>query len=408
MNKLMVLSSITVYCLLLGLTSFQSGSTVLKEEIWRGAFTVSENEIPFLFEVKEKTGASIFLINGIDRFQVKNISYRNDSVFIPFDLYDAVLQCKIENNTLRGKLIKTASGKINEVPFRAEYGNTNRFPVRSENSKFSLSGTWDITMGEDISAEKTVGIFDTKNSILTVSILTTTGDYRFLEGVVHEKNFELSAFGGSTPYLLKGEFTSDHAFSGEFITPRKTTKIKGIRNAKAASPDAFQITRLKDGSSTIKFSFPNIDGKKVSLTDPAYREKVVIVTILGSWCPNCLDENKFLAEWYKTNHQRGVEIIGLGFERKSDFESARKSLSTLKNRLGIEYEILFAGQVGPDAAQALPQLNGIASFPTTIFIDKKGNVRKIHSGFSGPATGKFFEEFKTEFNSLIDSLLLEN
>jgi len=55
----------------------------------------------------------------------------------------------------------------------------------------------------------------------------------------------------------------------------------------------------------------------------------------------------------------------------------------------------------------LPQLNGIASFPTTIFIDKKGNVRKVHSGFSGPATGKFYEEFKTEFNALIDELVAE-
>jgi hypothetical protein len=34
-------------------------------------------------------------------------------------------------------------------------------------------------------------------------------------------------------------------------------------------------------------------------------------------------------------------------------------------------------------------------------------VRKIHSGFSGPATGKFFEEFKTEFNELIDQLVAE-
>jgi len=407
MNKLGYKNLIVLLFVLFGLTSVGQGSKTLKEGIWRGVYTVPGNEIPFLFEVKDN---SVFLINGEDRFQVKNIAYKNDSVFIPFDLYDSVLKCKIEANGLQGKLIKMAAGKVgSEVPFSAEYGKLNRFPESNEKAAISLAGTWDINIGEGASAEKTVGNFSLKNSILTGSILTTTGDYRFLEGVAHGKTFELSAFGGSTPYLLKGEFTSSNAFAGEFITPRGATKLNGTRNAQATLPDAYKITRLKEGYSSIEFKFPNIDGKLVSLSDQKYMGKVVIVTILGSWCPNCLDENKYLAEWYKTNRNRGIEIIGLGFERKNDFESARKSLSALKSRLGIEYEILFAGQSSTEAAsKALPQLNGIASFPTTIFIDKKGKVRKIHSGFSGPATGKFYEEFKTEFNDLMDSLVAEN
>jgi len=393
------------FCLL-ALTSFQQDSKTLKVGLWRGVFTVPNNEIPFLFEVKDN---SVFLINGEDRFQTKNIAYRNDSVFIPFDLYDAVLKCKIEGSQLQGKLVKTAGGKVvSEVPFKAEYGNKNRFPVRNEKPAISLAGTWDINIGEGADAEKTVGNFNLKGSILTGSILTTTGDYRFLEGVAHGKTFELSAFGGSSPYLLKGEFTGDNSISGEFVTSRKATKIAGTRNAKATLPDAYKVTYMKEGNSSLAFTFPNLEGKQISLSDPAYKGKVVIVTILGSWCPNCLDENKFLSGWYKENKKRGVEIIGLGFERKNDFESAKKSLTALKTRLGIDYEILFAGQSSTEAAsKALPQLNGIASFPTTIFIDKKGNVRKVHSGFSGPATGKFYEKFKTEFNALIDKLVAE-
>jgi len=406
MNKLRSTNLITLLFVLLGLTSFQQDSKTLKEGLWRGVYTVPGNEIPFLFEVKDN---SVFLINGEDRFQTKNIAYRNDSVFIPFDLYDAVLKCKIEANGLQGKLVKAAGGKVvSEVPFKAEYGNHNRFPVSNEKPAISLAGTWDINIGEGTDAEKTVGNFSLKGSILTGSILTTTGDYRFLEGVAHGKKFELSAFGGSSPYLVKGEFTDDNTFTGEFVTPRKTTKLEGKRNAKAALPDAYKVSYLKEGYSTVAFSFPNLEGKQISLSDPTYKGKVVIVTILGSWCPNCLDENKFLSAWYKENKKRGVEIIGLGFERKNDFESAQKSLTALKTRLGIEYEILFAGQSGTESAsKALPQLNGIASFPTTIFIDKKGNVRKVHSGFSGPATGKFYEEFKAEFNALIDELVAE-
>ena len=411
MSNLKWTNLIVLFFVLLGLASFQQSPKNLKEGLWRGVFTVPENEIPFVFEVKGTSAenTSVFLINGKDRFQLKNITYKNDSVTIPVDLYDAVLKGKFTENSFQGRLIKIVSGKPDAgVPFKAEYGKLPRFPESAEIPSVSLAGTWDMTIGSGDGADKTVGIFDQKKSLLTGSILTTSGDYRFFEGAIHGKKFELSAFGGSTPYLLKGEFADDNTFSGEFVTPRKTTRFEGKRNAKAALPDAYNVSYLKKGFTSVAFSFPNLDGKKVSLSDPVYKGKVVIVTILGSWCPNCLDENKFLSGWYKENKKRGVEIIGLGFERKNDFESAKKSLTALKTRLGIEYEILFAGQSGTESAsKALPQLNGIASFPTTIFIDKKGNVRKVHSGFSGPATGKFYEEFKTEFNALIDQLVAE-
>ncbi len=411
MNKLIWTKIFLSLVAAVALTSCQQSPKLLKEGSWRGVFTATDHEVPFLFEVTGQTAetTTVFLVNGSDKFPIKSISYRNDSVFIPIDLYDAVLKAKIGDDQLSGRFVKLASDKSDGgVPFTAKYGKASRFAESSEKPEVSLNGTWDIAMGIGESADKTIGNFDQKGSFLTGSILTTTGDYRFLEGAVQGKKFQLSAFGGSSPYLVVGEFTSDSTFAGEFITPRKATVISGVRNLKAALPDAYTVTYLKDGYSTIDFTFPNLDGEQVALSDSKYKGKVVIVTILGSWCPNCLDENAFLASWYKENKSRGVEIIGLGFERKNDFESAKKSLTSLKTRLDIQYEILFAGQSGKDnASKALPALNGIASFPTTIFIDKKGNVRKVHSGFNGPATGKFYDEFKVEFNELIDQLLAE-
>jgi len=411
MKHLMWVNSILILLIFTVLSSCQSGVKTLKEGLWRGVFTVEKNEIPFVFEVKGKNAdsTSVFLINGTDRFELRNIKYSNDSVTIPIDLYSSVLKGKLTENTFAGELVKIGTDKpAAGVPFKAIYGDLPRFEKKGEAPSAQLSGTWDINIISGDQTEKTVGNFEQTEAILTGSILTTTGDYRFLEGVVQGKKFFLSAFGGSTPYLLKGEFSNDSTFTGEFVTPRSTSQLEGVRNAKAALPDPYTASHLKEGFSSIEFSFPNLEGKQVSLSDPNYKSKVVIVTILGSWCPNCLDENAFLSSWYKSNHERGVEIIGLGFERKNDFESAKKSLSSLKTRLGIPYEILFAGKSGTESAsKALPALNGISAFPTTIFIDKKGNVRKVHTGFNGPATGKFYEEFKTEFNGLIDQLLAE-
>jgi thiol-disulfide isomerase/thioredoxin len=146
----------------------------------------------------------------------------------------------------------------------------------------------------------------------------------------------------------------------------------------------------------------------VSLKDEKYQGKVVIVSILGSWCPNCLDEMAFLAPWYEENRDRGVEIIGIAFERKDDFEYARRTLTQLKERFKTDYPLLFGGAVGREnVAGALPELENFSSYPTTLFIDKQGKVRKVHTGFNGPATGLFYEEFKKDFNQLIDSLIEE-
>jgi len=69
---------------------------------------------------------------------------------------------------------------------------------------------------------------------------------------------------------------------------------------------------------------------------------------------------------------------------------------------------LFAGTTSAEnKKQSLPMLNHIMSFPTTVFIDKKGFVRRIHTGFNGPATGKHYEEFVNDFTKYMEKLINE-
>jgi hypothetical protein len=123
-----------------------------------------------------------------------------------------------------------------------------------------------------------------------------------------------------------------------------------------------------------------------------------------------MDETKFLSDYYDENHQRGVEIIGLSYERTTDFIESQKALQPFKKRFNVKYPILITGVTVSDSLRAektLPQLESINAFPTTIFVDKKGNISKIESGFNGPATGEHYTEFKKEFNKIIDELLAE-
>ena len=238
--------------------------------------------------------------------------------------------------------------------------------------------------------------------------MTTTGDYRFFAGELDGDDIYLSAFSGSSPRLLRGIIKNDSTFEAELINASGKSVLYARRNKGAALPDPYKLTYLKDSTQALDFTFPDLDGNPVSLKDDRFKGKIKIITITGSWCPNCMDEAEFLAPWYKENKARGIEVIALSFERKDDLAFARKKLQTFIKRFDIQYEVLFAGKANKkEASERLPQLNAVLSYPTMIFIDADGRVKKIHTGFTGPATGKFYEDFIHEFNSIVNSLLDE-
>ncbi|MGB5318599.1 TlpA disulfide reductase family protein, partial [Eudoraea sp.] len=175
-------------------------------------------------------------------------------------------------------------------------------------------------------------------------------------------------------------------------------------------PDEASLTFMNEGYEEISFSFPDVNNKIVSLKDPQFKNKVILIQVMGTWCPNCLDETKFLTEYVHKNPFDDFEVVALAFEYAKTEESAINAINRLVERIGVNYPILLA-QFGSSskvkANEKLPMLNHVISYPTTIFIDKKGKVRKIHTGFNGPATGEKYEEFKKEFNSYIMELRSE-
>ncbi len=167
---------------------------------------------------------------------------------------------------------------------------------------------------------------------------------------------------------------------------------------------------LKPGEEKLDFRFPNLNGKDVSINDSRFKNKVVVVQILGSWCPNCMDETAFLSDYYNKNKQRGFEAVALAYEYSTDFNRSVKSLQKFQQRFKVQYPILVTGVKVSDSLRTektLPQVTRIKVFPSSIIIDKKGNVRKFDTGFFGPGTGMHYEEYKKEFYATIDELLKE-
>jgi thiol-disulfide isomerase/thioredoxin len=136
--------------------------------------------------------------------------------------------------------------------------------------------------------------------------------------------------------------------------------------------------------------------------------KVQVLQIFGSWCPNCIDETQFINNWRKNNSDLDIKFALLAFERSPNKEHALKQLRKAKANYSIDYPILVAGYTKEDKVEnVLPGLEDFISFPTTIYIDKKGKIRKILASFQGPATGKYFDEFSRSFDLFLKKLSQE-
>lgn len=363
---------------------------------WRGVFSLfNGTEVPFNFEVK---GSQVFLLNGKERFAASGLTQKGDSVFIAFDQFDNELALKLSDKELTGVLRKKDhSGRTTQV--KAIFGQTYRFADNGEKPAADISGKYDVIFnGRGGADEKKVGLFRQEGSKLYATFLSITGDSRYLEGVVQGNKFYLSSFIGSGAGFYSGSFDNAGHLTGTGFTAAK--------NEAAALPDPYKLTYLKEGYTSFDFSLPDADGNKVSLSDEKFKNKVVILTIGGTWCPNCIDEAGFIAPWYKKNKNRGVEVVGVQFERKADPAYVKNAMENFKKRFDISYTEVFGGLADKKAvAASFPALNTFLSFPTILFIDKQGKVDKIYTGFTGPATGEYYTQFIKEFNEEVDKLL---
>ncbi|WP_298759357.1 TlpA disulfide reductase family protein [uncultured Psychroserpens sp.] len=381
----------------------------LKEGVWRAELQLTDTEVlPFNFEVTSRDALKIF--NADEVIMVTDINYSNDSIVFKTPVFEGYIEAVVNEGMLEGSFIKESLDRV--VPFSAEFGVKTRFDLDNETESVDATGNWETVFSPDSEDDKYIakGIFKQDGSKVTGTFRTTTGDYRYLEGVMDGNTMKLSTFDGAHAFLFTA-VVNDSTMNGVFYSGNHWEEpFTAKRNETYELPDANDLTFLNEGYDALEFTFPDASGKQVSLSDNRYKNKVVVVQVMGTWCPNCLDESKYYSEFYDNNAEKDIEFIALAFEYAKTEEKAFESIKRLKDDVGIDYPILLA-QYGTSskskAQEKLPMLNHVLSYPTSIFIDKKGKVRKIHTGFNGPATGEKFAEFKTEFTGFIDALLEE-
>ena len=394
----------------------QTKQTSLQSGIWQGTLHRQDSgNIVFNFSVATQNHRTVLYIhNATERLLVDSIQQSGDSLQIQMPFFNSHFALQIKRDgSLQGNYIKNYGNRLMVMPFTAVHNVSYRYAATILNRR-QLTGKWQVKFAEDSSLNAdAVGEFAQDNKgIVTGTFRTPTGDYRYLEGSVNGDRLQLSGFDGGHAVLFTAKIKNDTTLADGFIYSNNTSKQgwTAFKNNTAELPDSYNITKMRPGETAFHFRFPSTGSDTVSINDTRYKNKVVIVQILGSWCPNCMDETMFLSRYYNENKSRGIEIIGLAYERTEDFSESKEALQPFQKRFNVQYPFLITGVTVSDTQRTektLPQLDNIQAFPTTIFINKQGQVDKIHTGYDGPATGVHYEVFKKEFEEEIDKLLKE-
>ncbi|OIQ37278.1 MAG: redoxin [Bacteroidetes bacterium MedPE-SWsnd-G1] len=383
------------------------GQKTLKTGFYRVVLGAQDNEeIPFIFEANSDGTLTIF--NADERINVDEIRYVNDSIYIRTPVFQSYFAGVFDGDNLSGKYINKTRKRV--TSFNATYDNDLRFSTEAT-AEFNVSGVWETVFSKGERGEYIAkAIFKQDGKKVTGTFRTTTGDYRYLEGIMDADTLKISTYDGAHAFLFKA-IVNDTVMKGQFYSGNHWKEpFVAKRNSEFELPEIDELTYLNDGYETLEFSFPDENGTMISLSDERFKNKVVLVQIMGTWCPNCLDSSVFYAQFHNENKNKGFEVVALTVEFKKTEEEAFKNIKRLRDRIGMTYPILLA-QYGTgsksEMQKKLPALNHIISYPTTIFIDKSGNVRRIDTGFNGPGTGEKYTDYTTEFETFVSGLLAE-
>ncbi|MGA7829397.1 MAG: TlpA disulfide reductase family protein [Terracidiphilus sp.] len=383
---------------------------------WDGNAKIGDTlTIPVHLELSgDKNLASGAFINGTQRTSATEGEFEGNSLTLKFAQFATTLKATLTNGILQGTY-SNDSGDFSYPLELAPHVNQDASDEKAPN----ISGVWIIPTESSKGEHAWRLVVSQKGSNVSATILRVDGDTGTLTGTYRNGKFTITHFGDVRASILEIVPASDgsldlaldgtHTHAGLVGDPAKFKAIRATdsRAKVIPPPDDFSAhTSVKDPRQPFHFSFPDLNGKIVSNTDQQFANKVVLVNVTGSWCPNCHDEAPYLAELYRKYHSRGLEIVALDFEESSQAHTLARLHAFIK-KYGIEYTYLLAGEPA-DVHDKLSQAANLNAWPTTFFIGRDGLVHAIETGFPSSGSLVFDHEVKQKYEVNIEKLLQEN
>jgi thiol-disulfide isomerase/thioredoxin len=430
---------------------------------WDASLTSFGQVIPFRLDITGSgpTLRGILYDGSRPNDGTSSASFENNKLVLRLDQYETIITSTLNDGKLTGNLVLTGAlfakapaadhtgsdaERLRNIEFAGNPNGQSAFqavrhidtPEAVPTDVPQIGGSWIIPLSSPSAKGENAFrlIVEQKGTYVEASILRVDGDTGAYSGTYKDGKWLLSHYDGGRPGVIQISAAKDGSLEiiqWDGITRNKhraphsdasaaSSDVAGVqasgryadkliayrpeveRTKGLPEPDNYQThTGVRNPDEVFKFAFPDDNGKLVSNDDIRFKNKVVIAMITGTWCPNCHDEAQYLVQLYKKYHDKGLEIVALDFEEPSQQKSLSREKAFVKH-YGVQYPYLIAGDVH-EVWEKIPQFSNLNSWPTIIFIGRDGKVKATHTGFASPASGEFYTQLKSEFESNVEKLL---
>ena len=354
--------------------------------------------------------APITIFNGKEVYQLSVKKRIGDTIVYQFPAQDAEWRVAFEKDfsEARGWWINYNKKVPVRYPIHLYLSLSEMIP-KPDTIFPELFGRWKVLFEPGTPNEEVlVGVFQQEmNGRIFGSFLSETGDYRYLHGFAANGKLHLQTYTGYWAFVVEADLNGSNEMSGIFYSGGKSrSPFKAIKDETVQLRDESSLTYLiKRDEPVLLKDLIKMNGRKTTV-DLATEKQLTLIQIMGTWCPNCLDETKLLQELQAEYGSKGLCVLALAFEVGADTKKQRVRLKNWMKSMDVTYPVYLAGTSSKDVASArFPMLNGIMSFPTALLVDQQGKIIAIHTGFSGPATGEAYIELVKKYKQEIENAL---
>ncbi|UTW64151.1 TlpA family protein disulfide reductase [bacterium SCSIO 12741] len=366
----------------------------------------SGERLPFLLKPGSQMD-SIAVVNGKEQLWVP-LKQKGDSLFITLTPYPSEIKARWKGNSLEGYWYNYNKGPDYRIPFEATPVDPEL--TKSKDYGFDLAERYEVWFEDEEDKWPAIAELGQEQNQVFGTFRTETGDYRYLDGQLHKDGqLTLACFDGAHAFLFKAELNnSGQLANGVFYSGNHyQAQWQGTPNASFQLTDPDSLSALLPDFSAADFEIRLPNGRTLSYGDSLLQNQATLIQILGTWCPNCRDETEYLKTVNERYANRGLRILAFSFEATRDTDLAEKRISDYREQMEVPYPMFHAGFANKKkATEVFPMLDRFLSYPTLIYLDREMNVRKIHTGFNGPATSEY-TSFVNQSDQLIEQLLIE-
>jgi thiol-disulfide isomerase/thioredoxin len=128
------------------------------------------------------------------------------------------------------------------------------------------------------------------------------------------------------------------------------------------------------------FTLKSRSGENVKLSE--MRGDVVMINFWASWCGPCRQEMPLLEEMYKKYSDLGFVLLGVNVEEDSS------KAGELLREIPVSFPILY------DNTNKVTKLYKVVAMPSTVMVDRDGNMRYLHRGYLPGYEAEYVKQIK--------------